>query len=202
MSDKKLKKRDEIANEYKWDIEAMYPDENQWDKDLDWCLKESEKFLSYQGHVSESADKLFECIDTLYSIYRKLEHALVYAHMKKDEDNRVAKYIGMDDKAGMVAAKISANVSFFTPELLKADESTILGYINQNPKLKTYEFMLKDALREKSHILSKEEENILAQLGEVSDSSHDIFTMLNNAEMKFGKIIDEDGDEVELTHGN
>ncbi len=202
MADKKIKQRSEIANEYKWKIEDMYPDENQWEKDLNWCLKESEAFLNYQGHVTESADKLFEVIDKLYSIFRKLEHALVYAHMKKDEDNRVTKYIGMDDKAGMITAKISANVSFFNPELLKAEESTILGYIEENPNLKTYEFMLKDALREKAHVLSKEEENILAQISEVTDAPHDIFTMLNNAEMKFGTIVDEDGDNVELTHGN
>jgi oligoendopeptidase F len=78
----------------------------------------------------------------------------------------------------------------------------LLSYIQEEPDLKEYEFLIKDILREKSHILTKSEENILAQMGEITGATNDIFTMLNNADIKFGKITDEDGDEVELTHGN
>ncbi|MBR4867129.1 MAG: UvrD-helicase domain-containing protein, partial [Clostridia bacterium] len=79
---------------------------------------------------------------------------------------------------------------------------TVIRDIQDEPKLAKYDFMLRDLLREKQHVLSKEEENILAQLSEVTDAPESIYTMLSNADMKFGTILDEDGDEVELTHGN
>lgn len=202
MSDKSLKQRKQIAKEYKWDIEAMYPDESQWDADIEECVRRAEAFAKFQGKVTESADTLADALEEKDSIWLKLEHAFVYAAMRKDEDNRVNKYQSMDDKCGTAVAKVSAAMSFFAPELLAADEKTILGYIDENPRLEVYRFALEDALREKQHILSAAEENLLAQLSEVTAATNDIFKMLNNADLTFGTIVDEDGDTVDLTHGN
>ena len=202
MSDKLLKQRSDIDAKFKWDIEAMYPDEAQWEKDIADCVSAAEKFTRFQGKVTDSSEILFEALDEKDKIWRKLEHAFVYAAMKKDEDNRVDKYQSMDDKCGSAIAKVSAAMSFFAPELLAADEETILHYIDENPKLELYRFALEDALREKKHVLSTAEENILAQLSEVTGATNDIFKMLNNADLTFGTVVDEDGDTVNLTHGN
>lgn len=202
MSDKLLKQRSDIDAKFKWDIEAMYPDEAQWEKDIAGCVSAAEKFTRFQGKVTDSSDILFEALDEKDKIWRKLEHAFVYAAMKKDEDNRVDKYQSMDDKCGSAIAKVSAAMSFFAPELLAADEEKILQYIDENPKLELYRFALEDALREKKHVLSTAEENILAQLSEVTGATNDIFKMLNNADLTFGTVVDEDGDTVNLTHGN
>ncbi len=202
MAEKNLKQRNEIANEYKWDIEAMYPDEAQCDADLADCVAMAEDFTKYDGKLTESAKTLAEALKLRDAIWLKLEHAFVYAHMKKDEDNRVDRYQALDDKCGSVIAKVSAAMSFFTPQLLEAPEEQILQYIQEEPELKVYEFMLKDALREKAHVLSAAEENLLAQMSEVLGATNDVFTMLNNADLTFGTVTDEDGDEVALTHGN
>ena len=202
MSDKSLKQRDQIEKKYKWDIEAMYPDESKWQNDLDDSVKAAEDFTKFSGHFTESADKLYEALTARDAIWLKLEHAYVYATMRKDEDNRVAKYQSMDDKCGMIIAKVSALMSFFSPELLSAPEEKILGYIDEKPELEQYRYLLTDALREKAHVLSAAEENILAQLSEVTGATSDIFKMLNNADLSFGTVVDEDGDTVNLTHGN
>ena len=202
MSDKLLKQRSDIDAKFKWDIEAMYPDEAQWEKDIADCVLAAEKFTRFQGKVTDSSEILFEALDEKDKIWRKLEHAFVYAAMKKDEDNRVDKYQSMDDKCGSAIAKVSAAMSFFAPELLAADEEKILRFIDENPKLELYRFALEDALREKKHVLSTAEENILAQLSEVTGATNDIFKMLNNADLTFGTVVDEDGDTVNLTHGN
>ncbi len=202
MANKDLKLREQIDNKYKWDIEAMYPDENQWEKDLEACLSMAEEFSGYRGCLTKDAETLAGALHMRDDIWQKLEHAFVYAAMKKDEDNRVDKYQAMDDKCGSVIAKVSAAMSFFTPELLSASEEQILSYIEENPALKQYEFLLKDALREKKHVLTAAEENILAQLSEVMGATNDIFKMLNNADMTFGTVTDEDGDTIEQTHGN
>ena len=122
--------------------------------------------------------------------------------MRRDENNAQHIYQGMTDKCNTVIAAVSAAMSFFTPELLSAEDNRILRYIDENDGLKEYEFAIRHALRQKEHVLSESEENLLAQMSEVTGSTNDIFIMLNNADIKFGTITDEDGDEVELTHGN
>jgi len=202
MSDKILKQRSDIPKEYKWNIEAMYPDESKWEKDVQESIDRAAAFGKFQGKLTESSSTLLEALRERDSIWEKLEHAFVYAAMKKDEDNRQDKYQAMDDKCGSAIAKVSAAMSFFTPELLEASEETILGYIEEESGLKQYEFLLKAALKEKEHILTAAEENIMAQMSEVLGATNDVFKMLNNADLTFGTVIDEDGDEVPLTHGN
>ncbi|MBR0126621.1 MAG: oligoendopeptidase F, partial [Firmicutes bacterium] len=118
------------------------------------------------------------------------------------EDNANSKYQGMTDKVIAVIASISAALSFFTPELIASDEAVIKGYIDECKGLEVYRFLIEDTFRLKEHVLSGPEESILAQMGEINGATGDIFTMLNNADIAFGTIKDENGDEVELTHGN
>ncbi len=122
--------------------------------------------------------------------------------MRRDENNAETKYQAMADQCNSVIAAVSASMAFFTPELLSASEETILAYIDAAPGLEIYRFAICDTMRQKAHILTQAEENILAQMSEITGATNDIFTMLNNADIKFGTIIDEDGDETEVTHGN
>lgn len=202
MDKKKLKQRNEIEDSFKWKIEEMYSSAESWQKDVDDALKMTEDFKKFQGHLTDSAETLADALITKDAIWQKIEKAFVYARMKLDEDNRVSAQQGMLDKVNGYVAGIAASMSFFTPELLEASEETLRSYLDSCPALSTYRFLIEDILREKEHVLSAEQENIIARLSEVTDTSDSVFTMLNNADMKFGKIKDEDGDEVELTHGN
>lgn len=202
MSDKSRKTRDQIEKKYKWNIEAMFPDEAQIDTDIEEVLAKTEEFGRFAGHLTENANTLLEAFQMRDAIWQKLEKVYVYARMRRDEDNRVTEYQAMTDKCQSIIAQVSAAMSFFTPELLDASEETLLSYIQQEAGLSQYEFAIRDVLREKKHVLTKAEENILAQMGEITGATNDIFTMLNNADIKFGSITDEDGDQVELTHGN
>ncbi len=200
--DKKLKKRTEIDSQHKWDIEAMYPDETQWDLDIQRGMEKAEIFATYAGTLTESSHQLLDSLKLRDEIWKTVEKAFVYARMRRDEDNTSEKYQGMSDKINGSLAKISALMSFFTPELLACSEEKILGYIEENPSLEIYRFALIRIFRQKEHVLSLPEENLLAQLSEIMPATSDIFTMLNNADLKFEKINDENGDLVDLTHGN
>lgn len=202
MGNKKIKNRNEIDNKYKWNIEAMYQDTAAWEADIAQVLQMTEDFAGFSGHLTDSAETLAKALTAKDAIWQKLERAYVYAHMKLDEDNRVSAQQAMDDKVGSIIAKVSAAMSFMTPELLSAPAEVLRKFIDSEPALSQYHFLIEDLLREKEHVLSKEEEAILAQMSEVTDAPDTIFTMLNNADMKFGTITDEDGDEAEVTHGN
>lgn len=203
MSSKELKSREQIDKKYKWNIEAMISDESSIDEDLSKIKKQAEEYAAhFMGHLADSSEMLYEAFLHKDDIWRRLEKIYVYAHMRRDENNAESLYQGMTDKSMSVIASVSASLSFFTPELLSSDENKLLGFIEENENLRTYEFVIKDALRQKKHILSSDEEAIMAQMGEITGATNDIFTMLNNADIKFGTIRDEDGDDVELTHGN
>ena len=203
MNTKELKARDQIDSKYKWNIEAMIPDESVISGELETIKKEAEAYgEDFAGHLTESADTLLAAFQKRDDIWRRLEKIYVYARMRRDENNAETKYQAMADQCNSVIAAVSASMAFFTPELLSASEETILAYIDAAPGLEIYRFAICDTMRQKAHILTQTEENILAQMSEITGATNDIFTMLNNADIKFGTIIDEDGDETEVTHGN
>ncbi|MBQ3185563.1 MAG: oligoendopeptidase F, partial [Firmicutes bacterium] len=196
-------------------IQKLSSVDNDYLKDGFWAMNRNEElpckgltvtFLEYMEDVTPAMNKAKKKALKAYkdrdSIWRKLENIYVYSRMRRDENNAESKYQAMSDKCGAVIAAVSASMSFFTPELLAASDDIILRYIEENEGLKEYEFAIKDTLRQKEHILTEAEENLLAQMSEVTKATNDIFTMLNNADIKFASIKDEDGDEVEVTHGN
>ncbi len=202
MGNKKIKLRGEIDNKYKWNIEAMYADDEAWNADYAKVSELAEDFMKYKGKLTESADTLLSALTDSDELDRTLEKLFVFSKMKLDEDNSDSASQARNGKCISLVSNVGAQMSFFTPELLSADENVILGYIDENPGLKKYEFFLHDLLKAKDHILSQEEENLLAQLSEVTGASNNIFSMLNDADMTFGKVKNEDGEEIELTHGN
>ena len=148
MGNKKLKKRSEIDQKYKWKIEAMYADDQAWQADIDQVLSMAEEFSAYQGRLTESAAALSAAFQEKDALWQKLEKAYVYARMKLDEDNREAKQQSMHDKVNAVIAKVSAAMSFFTPELLSAPEELLRQYMDSEASLEQYRFVIEDLLRE------------------------------------------------------
>lgn len=203
MSSKDLKKRDQIDSKYKWNIEAMIPDESVIDSRLKQISEDAAGYTEkFAGNLTSSGETLLDALKTRDDIWQRLEKIFVYARMRRDENNAENRYQAMSDRCQSVIAAVSAAMSFFTPELLSAPEEKILGYLDTTDGLEVYSFLIKDTLRQKAHVLSAAEENILAQMSEVTGATNDIFTMLNNADIKFAEITDEDGDKVRVTHGN
>lgn len=203
MDSKNLKTRDQIDNKYKWNIEAMISDESIIDGALEDIEKQAGEYAkAYGGRLTSDAATLLSAFKERDSIWRELEKIYVYARMRRDEDNSDSRYQAMSSKCNAVIAAVSAALAFFTPELLSASEDDVMGFVDKEPGLEEYRFAIKDTFRQKAHILSQPEENIMAQMSEVTGATNDIFTMLNNADMKFPEITDEDGDKVAVTHGN
>lgn len=199
---KSFNNRNEIDAKYKWSIEDMYPDEKIWEEDIAAAVTMAEDYAKYAGKLTENSEIFLESLRLRDRLWQTLEKAYVYSRMKRDEDNREEKYQAMCDQAMATMAKVSALTSFTAPEILEAGEEKVMTLIDNNPELSLYRFAMENTLRISDHVLSKEEENILAQMREVTSATGDIFTMLNNADLKFGTVTDEDGKEVELTHGN
>ena len=197
-----IKTREEIPEKDKWTIDEMFPEDGLFEATLAKALKQAEDFTSFHGKLGSSKETLADALEMSDAIDQSLERLYTYAHMKLDEDNGNSESQARLDKVISALSKASALTSFATPEIVSIPEETMLKYIEEEPRLRVYEHLLKDAMREKSHILSEKEEELLANYSEVLGASDNIFTMLNDADLKFGEVTADNGEKVALTHGS
>ena len=188
--------------EYTWNVEAMYEMASGCEKDLQNCLQLAEKFKEYKGSLDNGPKTLLAALRDRDIVIRKLRKASEYAFLRKCEDNRVPEFQALADKAAMIGARVSEITSFFTPELAAIHEDKLRSWIEAEPGLAVYAHFLDEIQRNRPHILSKEEEKLLAQLSEISGVMGDTFDMLSDADFKFGTILNEKGEETEVTHGS
>ncbi|MBS4537230.1 oligoendopeptidase F [Clostridium sp. D2Q-11] len=201
MSENKVKKREDISKEFKWDIESMYNNEEIWKKDFDKVKDLKEKIKEYKGKVVESGKNLLSLLKLKDEISRTIANVYTFAKMKQDEDTNNSKYQELTDKASTLMVNVQEALSFIVPEILSIDKEKIDNYIKENEELKLYEHYLNQIFRQKDHILSDKEESIIAQIGDVASGPENIFSMLNNADLEFPTIKDENGEDIEITHG-
>ncbi|MFB7641541.1 oligoendopeptidase F [Peribacillus butanolivorans] len=194
------KTRDEIKVEETWNLNDIYDNKDKWEKDYQDVLKMTEKLKKYDGQI-QTAQDLFEYLrlsEELGYIYNKL---YVFAMLQTDLDTRVTSSQALLDRASQLGQKISNASSFFMPFLLSLEEKTLKGYIKEIEGLKYFEEDLLDSYRYKTHVLTKEQEEVLSQIGEAFSAPQKTFGMINNADIKFGEVTNGDGEKVELTRG-
>ncbi|WP_312907670.1 oligoendopeptidase F [Tissierella praeacuta] len=201
-SNKEILERKDIKKEYQWDLESMFINFNEWEKSYNKAKEMARDFILYKGGVVSSAENFYNVLRDKDDLYRITEHLYSYAHMKLDEDTREGKSQELSDKGLGLYVEVEEKTSFLVPEILTLEPNTLDRYFQEKPELKVYKQYIEDIMRQKEHILSSREESILAQMGEVGNSPQKIFSMLNNADLKFPIIKDEDGKDVEITHGN
>ena len=199
---KEFKERKDIPVEYTWDLESMYANEKAWEEDLNKVFKLSEEYSKYNGRVIESGENLLNAIKDMNELYRVVSKVYSYSSMNLDQDTRVGSSQEMSSKALAAYVKVNEETSFFVPEVLQIEETTLNKYYAEVEELKLYKQALDEILRKKDHVLSAKEESLLAQMGEMAEASHNIFSMLDNADIKFPIIKDEKGEDVQITHGN
>ena len=192
--------RAEVPEEFRWKLEDLYPAEEQWNQEYAQVKEKLQQISRYQGKLNDWR-QLKQCFELEDEISLLTERLYVYAHMKHHEDTTVAKYQALSEKASKLSVEAGEAMSFITPEILSLPNETLEAFVN-HPELKAYRHTLEEMLRQKPHVLSKQEEALLAQAGNMAKAAETIFGMINNADMKFPKIKNEKGEEVELTHGN
>lgn len=197
----KLPERQDISEQYKWKLEDLYASDDEWEKEFKQIQQLIPQIEAYQGKLAQSDDQLLTCLKLQDDISKLMERVFVYARMRRDEDNRRGVYQGLTDKAGSLSTEVNRATSFIVPEILAIPEEKLKTFIDQNKDLHVYRHYIDEILRMKDHILPPEQEQLLAQVGEVSRAPQTIYTMINNADMTFPAIQDENGNEVEVTHG-
>lgn len=198
---KELPKRSEVKVEDTWNLKDMYESDAAWEAELLEIKKLAEAAVKMEGHVADSAQNLLKTLELDATIDEKLSLAYNYAERQYDEDTSNTAHQAMAAKIMSMAADISSQLAFIVPEILAVDEAVLEGFYKEQPKLELYRKEVAEIQRVKEHKLSTEMEKLVAMTAEMSRVSYDTFNIMDNADMLFPEVEDEDGETVRITHG-
>jgi oligoendopeptidase F len=195
-----IQSRTNVPEKEKWNLADIYSDLSKWEDNFHLVEKMSEKLKEFDGSI-HNGKSLLQFLKESEDLSSTLNHLYSYSMLKVDEDTRDTSSQALLDRVKGLSVKVSASRSFFMPFLLSLDEETLKGYIADEPALTYFEEDLFDSFRYKSHVLKKEQEAILSQLGEALSVPSSTFGMINNADIRFGEVTTEDGEKIALTRG-
>ena len=198
----KLPKRSEVKVEETWRVEDIFATDELWEEELVALKELAPSILEYQGKLSESAETLLEAFKLKDALSERVAKLYVYSSLRSDQDTADSFYQSLKSRAMTLYTEFSEAYSFMTPEILAIDEKKLDSFLETNVALQVYKHELAEINDMRPYVLSADKEALLAGMAEVANAPTTTFGMLNNADMKFPIIEDENGNQVEVTHGN
>ena len=196
------KQRNEIEEKYTWDLRTIFPTDEAFEAELAQVSEEVKKAAGLAGHLLDSADSLLTTTEIQLDLMRRIEKLYSYAHMKNDQDTRVAKYQEYQAKGMTLYSEFGQSFAFYEPEFMAITEEQYPAFLAEQPALQLYQHYFDKLLKKKAHILTQREEELLAGASEIFGAAGETFAILDNADIVFPMVHDEDGNEVQLSHGN
>ena len=196
------KQRNEIEEKYTWDLSTIFPTDEAFEAELAQVSEEVKKAAGLAGHLLDSADSLLTTTEVQLDLMRRIEKLYSYAHMKNDQDTRVAKYQEYQAKGMTLYSDFGQSFAFYEPEFMAITEEQYQAFLAEQSALQLYQHYFDKLLKKKAHILTQREEELLAGAGEIFGAAGETFSILDNADIVFPMVHDEDGNEVQLSHGN
>ncbi|MCL2349961.1 MAG: oligoendopeptidase F [Defluviitaleaceae bacterium] len=196
-----LKTRAQIAPEFKWNTAAICETDDIWQKRVDAVVARIDEIKAFEGKLGDSGKSLLDGLKLLGELEQETWQLFIYAGLKGDEDTAEPKYQGMRDKMKSVATQMQAAVSFIDPEIISIGEAKVNEFVAATAGLEIYKHHFADMFRKQKHILSPELEEFMAKASEIGGAASSIYNMIYQTDMVFGKVLDGEGKEHELTSG-
>lgn len=191
-----------MEEKYTWNLTDIFKTKEEFEKEIEKLNKMLNEIKTYQGKLFNSSENIYQCYRNYEKALEYYEKIYAYGMLKFHLDMANSENIKLFKRCEGIGTEFEMTTSFITPEITDIDTDLLLKYLDENNELKRYERLIKEIIENKPHILSKEEENILANYSEVFNSSKNAFEILTNTEFKFGIIELKDGKKVELTDSN
>ncbi|SJZ81060.1 oligoendopeptidase F [Pilibacter termitis] len=198
---KKLPKREEVAVKDTWDLTKVFATDEEWEKAFEELTKLIEQSATFQGTLEKGADALVLAIHHMEVVNRKLETLYCYASMKSDEDTTNSKYQSMSSRAGSIFANAQESLAWFEPEILSIPDEVLQDFFAENEELAFYKHFIEQITGKREHILPAEQEGLLAGVAEIFSGAGETFSILNNADLQFPVVKNDEGEDVQLSHG-
>lgn len=197
----KYNNRNEVPEEYKWDLTPFFANEKEFTETLDKTNKLALELKDYVG-CTKDANRLYEFLTKQIEAIALWEDLYVYAYLINDQELGVSESIARKNKTEQLNTVLTTNMSFFAPELLKLGKEEYENLFKQNEKLVEFKADLDRTYREKEHILTEKEEMIVGQLTNAMDHYDDMSSNLLNSQHDYGKVKLEDGSVVAIANNN
>lgn len=198
---KPMPERKDIPEEYTWKLEDIFETDVLWEEELTSLTDDIPKITEYQGTLATSGEKIYEVFQLQDTLSERLSKLYTYARMRYDQDTANSKYQTMQGKANNVLTLASSSMSFIVPEIIQIDEEKLNEMIQSYEPLQFYNQTFNQINLQRAHILSEKEEAILAEVSDPLQTASQTFSILDNAEIVFPSIKNEQGEEAEVTHG-
>lgn len=197
-----MKKREEIRVEDTWRMEDLFVSDEAWEESFKKVQHEILKYGSFKGKLAESSEMLYHGLAFDDACSLALERLVVYARQKSDENTKNSKYQDYSGRARTLSVKAAALSAYMMPEVLAISDGVLDAWLKSDSKLALYTRAIEMIRKKKNHTLSAELETLLADSTEATGGATQIFTMFNNADIKFPVIEGPDKEEIRITHGN
>lgn len=197
---KRIPQRADVAAENKWSINDIYASDEAWESDYIKAQGFVDRISAYKGELCQSPKKLLEYLKLDDELTLVFDSLINYAQRKGDEDTRVSKYQDMCSRLEMLYVSIAGAASFVTPELLSISDDDMERFFKECSDLELYRRSLERIRRRRKHFLTEKEEKIVALTGELLGVPENVFSMFNDADLKFPDALDKDGNAHQVTH--
>ena len=194
--------RSHIDEKYQWDLSTVFATDDAWEAELASLDSDLENAKAYKGRLTASSNDLLAITESYLALSRRLEKLYVYASMKNDQDTTVAKYQEYQAKATAIYAKFSEIFAFYEPELMQLSKEAFEDFVAETPALSAYAHFFEQLFKRQPHVLSQAEEELLAGAQEIFGAAGETFGLLDNADIIFPIVPDDEGKEIQLTHVN
>ena len=191
-----------MEEKYTWNLTDIFKTKEEFEKEIEKLNKMLNEIKTYQGKLSNSSENIYQCYRNYEKALEYYEKIYAFGMLKFHLDMANSENIKLFKRCEGIGTEFEKTTSFITPEITDIDTDLLLKYLDENNELKRYERLIKEVIEKKAHILSKEEENLLANYSEIFNNSENTYDILTNTEFKFGKIKDEKGKEHEMTDSN
>lgn len=194
--------RQEVPNEFKWDLAPIFPSVTEWEQARDDIKSKYTEIEQFRGRIMESAQSLADALTFITDLQQTLRKLSCYASLSSDEDTRISQFQGMKQEISQIYSDIAAATSFIEPEILEAKVATIREYIRTDERLRDFDFYLEDLIRQRRHKRSEEVEKVIAQASLMAGNASSIYSIFSNADFPYPTIELSDGQSVTLHNAN
>lgn len=191
-----------MEEKYTWNLKDIFQTKEEFKKEIENLNSRLNIIKTYQGKLAEGSQNIYECYKNYEKALEHYEKIYAYGMLKFHLDMANSDNIKLFKKCEGIGTEFEKVTSFITPEITDIDTDLLIKYLDENKELKRYERLIKEIIKNKAHILSKEEENILANYSEIFNNSENTYDILTNTEFNFGTLKDENGKEQEMTDSN
>jgi oligoendopeptidase F len=198
---KPVLKRAEVPHELTWNLDLIYSSPQQWEEDFDRVEKEIEAFAGWQNTLSQGSSRLLEVLLHRDATGITLGKLRSFASLRYSEDTGNSESQARDDRVDNLGTRRAAATAWIEPEILQIAPEVLARWVEEEEGLKVYSYYFEQLEKGRPHTLSSEVEEVLAQAYEPLGNAYNVFTLFNNADLKFPQIKDEEGRMVDFSLG-